>query len=588
MLDGAGNLCSHRSSIAEVFASFYEQLYGSLTHTGECDLPPGISVAATSTEVRQAVKHLKNKKACAADGLVAEMLKHGSEELYEAIALLFTCLLSGQTAVPAEWRQSRLTVIFKKGDPKLPKNYRPISIFPVLEKCFCVFLLQRICDKLEEHQPLEQFGFRRHLGCVDAVHVLQMLREKSSEWGEQIWLASLDLEKAFDKVLHEAVFDSLVDISVDYNIIWMLRSLYSHQCAHVQLDTDTRSRIFEILRGVRQGDPLSPALFNNVTAKMMRPLKARWEAKRFGTVIGCDSDLQLSRLQADRLTSLSFADDTTLIANSRASLTHMFNDIMAALPNYGLCLNLDKCSIQTIGCLHGPTPASIQINGGSIPIISADSGFKVLGCYVSLSNGIQTELNFRMSAAWAKFHTIKAILLRRRCSIKRRLRLFEGTVTKTALWCCETWNLSRQQLRYLDTTRNAMLRLIVVTGRLPDEDWVSWVQRSTRHARAIATEAGLTSWPIAHLQQKWVWAGKVARMSADSLPYRVTFWRDVEWQRGATHSDRPKRPQRGKPFRWEDGIQKFALFLGWRSWRAAAQDETTWNARMQSFATFLL
>ena len=79
MLDGAGNLCSHRSSIAEVFASFYEQLYGSLTHTGECDLLPGISVAATLTEVRQAVKHLKNNKACAADGLVAEMLKHGGE-----------------------------------------------------------------------------------------------------------------------------------------------------------------------------------------------------------------------------------------------------------------------------------------------------------------------------------------------------------------------------------------------------------------------------------------------------------------------------------------------------------------------------
>ncbi len=34
---------------------------------------------------------------------------------------------------------------------------------------------------------------------------MRMMAEKSDEWGEEVWAASLDLEKAFDKVYHSSV-----------------------------------------------------------------------------------------------------------------------------------------------------------------------------------------------------------------------------------------------------------------------------------------------------------------------------------------------------------------------------------------------
>ncbi len=44
----------------------------------------------------------------------------------------------------------------------------------------------------------------------------------------------------------------------------------------------TESKPFVIGRGTKQGDPISPTLFNAVLEVLMRRLKAKWEAKRYG------------------------------------------------------------------------------------------------------------------------------------------------------------------------------------------------------------------------------------------------------------------------------------------------------------------
>jgi len=45
---------------------------------------------------------------------------------------------------PESWKVCKLNVIFKKGDATLPKNYRPISIIPVMSKVFSTLFYLRI------------------------------------------------------------------------------------------------------------------------------------------------------------------------------------------------------------------------------------------------------------------------------------------------------------------------------------------------------------------------------------------------------------------------------------------------------------
>ena len=87
----------------------------------------------------------------------------------------------------------------------------------------------------------EEVGFLKDFSCIDLVHVFGMVRERSIEWGEVVWMASLDLEKAVDKILHEAVLEGLRTSGVDAQTIVATRNLYSDQVAHVQLDTQLRS-----------------------------------------------------------------------------------------------------------------------------------------------------------------------------------------------------------------------------------------------------------------------------------------------------------------------------------------------------------
>jgi hypothetical protein len=141
------------------------------------------------------------------NALVAEMPKTCHVGLTESIAAFFTEFLQGSLQPPAEWKLTKFKLLFKKGDPRLLENYRPISIIPVMAKLFSTVLYARIVDNIEKHLSEEQSGFRQGRGCADAVHVMRMVVEKSAEWGEELWVAALDVEKAFDRV-HRSVFST--------------------------------------------------------------------------------------------------------------------------------------------------------------------------------------------------------------------------------------------------------------------------------------------------------------------------------------------------------------------------------------------
>ena len=226
----------------------------------------------TVDDIISALKKLRAGKACADDAWVTEMLKTGHEGFLEAIAAIFSDILHEKAEMPHTWCASRLTILFKKGDAKLPKNYRPIAIIPVLGKLFSGVLLQRIKPLLENLQEPEQAGFRADFSCDDVIHFLRMTAEKADEKSEQIWAVSLDLEKDFDKVLHSSVSDGLARAGVEPDIFRVLWDLYSLQPAHVRLDGDVRSRAFKILCDVRQGDHLSPILFNSITRDIFAEL----------------------------------------------------------------------------------------------------------------------------------------------------------------------------------------------------------------------------------------------------------------------------------------------------------------------------
>ena len=87
----------------------------------------------------------------------------------------------------------------------------------------------------------------------------------------------------------------------------------------------------------------------------------------------------------------------------------------------------------------------LLIDDYEIPMVSPEKGFKVLVTILTLTRHTSTEFQARMSAAWGKFHQMWPLLGKRDADVSKRLRLFDMSVSQTALWCNESWLLTLKE-----------------------------------------------------------------------------------------------------------------------------------------------
>ena len=86
----------------------------------------------------------------------------------------------------------------------------------------------------------------------------------------------MDYEKAFDSVEHEEIIKALEEHQVPTAYLETIKSMYRTCTSQVRMDNDL-SKSFEIRRGVRQGDTLSPNMFNSGLEQVFRRLN--WQDK---------------------------------------------------------------------------------------------------------------------------------------------------------------------------------------------------------------------------------------------------------------------------------------------------------------------
>ena len=81
-------------------------------------------------EVLKIIKSLKPKKSFGPDGITSETLKLGADILVIPLTYIInSSILTGK--YPTSWKISKTVPLFKKGDRKNLKNYRPVSLLSV-------------------------------------------------------------------------------------------------------------------------------------------------------------------------------------------------------------------------------------------------------------------------------------------------------------------------------------------------------------------------------------------------------------------------------------------------------------------------
>ena len=305
-----GSITTDRDKIVERCAEFYRELYSSTTDRPTIQTSAEDSVPEVlSAEVQHAVKQMKNNKAPGDDGVVIDIVKEGGEVLYKQLSRLFTNCLRQRT-IPKEWNNAIIILLHKKGDVKDINNYRPISLLSHMSKLFTKVIKNRIEKQLDINQAREQAGFRSGYSTTDHLQVITQLVQKSNEYELPMCFIFVDYEKAFDSVEHCGIINAIKEHQINSVYIETLINIYNSGTSVIRLDKESNK--FPIQKGVRQGDTLSPKLFNAGLEQVFRMLK--WDNKGI-------------TINGEKLNHLRFANNIVLISNNGEEVKEMLNEL---------------------------------------------------------------------------------------------------------------------------------------------------------------------------------------------------------------------------------------------------------------------
>ena len=163
ILTEGGNEFSDPVTKANILNKFFHSLF-----TKDPDrIPPDVEITndpdlselrVDIAEVLKELQALDTSKAIGPDEIPNKILKDFAHELARPITTLFNISLS-TGILPSMWKTANIIPILKKGDPKQPNNYRPISLLPViskiLERCIYNHIIPILRPKITPHQ----YGF---------------------------------------------------------------------------------------------------------------------------------------------------------------------------------------------------------------------------------------------------------------------------------------------------------------------------------------------------------------------------------------------------------------------------------------------
>jgi hypothetical protein len=363
LLGPGGRLVSSPADKAELLSHHFDskQSRVPIRVPASCfPMPVCRSVAFRSTMVMQFLEELDSYGGVDPVGAFPLFYKKVADILAPRLSRIYRSLLR-VGSFPECWRVANITAIPKGGCSADVRDYRPISITPILSKVYEKLLSHKLASYCESRGlfPARQFSYRKGLGCVDALLSVSHVMQSSLDTGAECRLVQLDFSAAFDRVSHTGLLYRLQCLGVGDRFLGVCREFLSGRKQKVVVDGSSSGAV-DVVSGVPQGSVLGPLLFILYTAEMF--------------------DIVENHL-------VGYADDSTLLAVVRrpadralveASLLRDLRAIQCWCSDWGMMLNPKKTKSLVVSRSRTSMPPHSPLVFDGV-VVEEVSVLKILG-----------------------------------------------------------------------------------------------------------------------------------------------------------------------------------------------------------------
>lgn len=340
----------------------------------------------TQEELQYAMKNSKSTPGM--DGISHDMIFNLPEDRKTDLLKIINNYIRNND-VPEVIKDSLVCPILKPNkNPEEIKSFRPIMLTSCFAKLIEKMITNRLTWFLESKNLLNkyQYGFRQGKGTTDAISCLisTIMNNLSSK---QISLVTfLDIKAAYDNVDHATLIDMLIINGFSPALTSLINNLITDR--RIFCRSQSANYNFRLARkGLPQGSPLSPILFNFYITKI-------WNHVEETTLIGYADDLTLIN-KAKNIEELAENVDQTI------------KQISDALEEMGLEISMDKTKNMVFTTRKNVNPIpTITINNTNIELVN---NFKYLGVMIDNKLNFKNFMNTQVAKAQRNLNVLKAL-----------------------------------------------------------------------------------------------------------------------------------------------------------------------------------
>ena len=381
-----------------------------------------LDFSISNDEIYKATKSLKNNKAVGIDQTNKEMIKAALPIVCEHLKNVFNAMLC-KKYYPKEWKIGIIVNLFKSGDILNTDNYRGLTINSCLAKIFNTIMNNRLMSYLDKHSIISdmQIGFKKKARTSDHIFVINTLFRKLSKMKKKIYLCFVDFRKAYDSVWREALMLKLLRTGIRGNFFGIIENMYQG-CKSCIKANGLLSKVFECETGVRQGDVLSPNLFNLYINDLPDIFEGDTDSPTLGDkFIHC----------------LMYADDLVLLSLTVDGLQGKLDKLNRYCEQWALTINTKKTQVMCMSNQKLAIP-DINMHIGGTPLTWV-STYKYLGIEIHSNGNMDAAIKNLCVRGWKATFKIRSAFKDIDVNPATKLKFFDVLVKPIICYGSEVW-----------------------------------------------------------------------------------------------------------------------------------------------------